>query len=169
MAAWCLKIPFGKGKYALSIVPDESALGHFLTQKILRFLNGDLPYTGANRLNMERSAVVCLAGIVAQRRHRPSSVRGWHTSSDFQQAVTLVSNFTGSVRETEAYMELLHIRTEQALDRPGIWQCVEALAAALLDQKALSATEAVEIIRATHARLIEDRRKSRSFTRPQEQ
>ena len=166
MAAWHLEIPFGKGKHALSIVPVGSALGHFQSKQIVRFRNGDLPTTGANRLKMEREVVVGLAGTMAQRRHRPSSARSWHASSDYHSAVDLVSNFTGSVRETEAYLKLLQIRAEQTLDRPGTWECVEAIATALLNRKTLSANEVVEIIQTTHARILEDHYKTRGLTLP---
>jgi hypothetical protein len=90
--------------------------------------------------------------MVAQQRFKPSSVRSWHGSSDFQAAVCQISSFTASDREREAYLKLLRIRTEQTLARPGAWECVEALAAALLDRKTLSATEVTKIIQAAFAR-----------------
>jgi hypothetical protein len=152
MAAWHEKIPLGRGKHVLSIVSEGTAQGYLLSERIVRFRNGDLSTTDANRLKMERKVVVCLAGMVAQQRFKPSSVRSWHGSSDFQAAVCQISSFTASDREREAYLKLLRIRTEQTLARPGAWECVEALAAALLDRKTLSATEVTKIIQAAFAR-----------------
>lgn len=123
--------------------------------------------TGADRLKMER-VVVLLAGMVAQRRHRPSSVRSWHGSSDFHSAVNLVGYFAGNDGEIEAYLKLLRIRAELTLERPGSWECVGALAAALLDRKTLSSAAAVEIIQATHARIFEDHYKSQGLPLPWE-
>ena len=93
-----------------------------------------------------------LAGMVAQQRFKPSSICGWHGSSDYHSAVELISYFTGSDRKSEAYLKLLRIRAEQTLTMPGSWECVDALAAALLDRKTLSATEATKIIQAAFAR-----------------
>ena len=169
MAAWCLEIPFGKGKHALSIVPEGTTQGHFIPKYILRRRSPDVKTTGADRLKIERIVVVLLAGMVAQRRHRPASVRSWHGSSDFQSAVNLLSPFTGNNREIEAYLRLLRIRAELTLERPGSWECVDALAAALLSRKFLSATEAVEIIQATHARMLEDHYRSRGLPLRREQ
>lgn len=119
MAAWYLKIPFGKGKHAISIVPDGSTQGHFLSKHILRGRRIDVGTTGADQLKMERLVVVLLAGMVAQRRHRPSSIRTWHGSSDFHSAVDLIGYFAGNDREIEAYLKLLRIRAELTLERPG--------------------------------------------------
>src|SRR5580692_7814324 len=83
MAAWHLKIPFGRGKHALSIVPDDMAQGHFISKFILRGRSLDVSTTDADRLKMERVVVVRLAGLVAQQRFKPSSVRNWHGSSDY--------------------------------------------------------------------------------------
>jgi hypothetical protein len=166
MAAWHLEIPFGNGKHALSIVPEGTAQGHFLSKYILRGCSFDVRTTGADRLKMERVVVVLLAGMVAQRRYRPSSVRGWHGSSDFHSAVDLISYFAKSDKETEAYFALLRIRAELEIERPSAWECVEAIATALLDRKTLSANEVVEIIKITHARLLEDHYKSRGLPLP---
>jgi hypothetical protein len=135
MAAWQLEIPLGKGKHVLSIVTDGSAQGHCQYKNMLSCHNIDVSPTGGDRLKMERMAIVKLAGLVAQRRHRPSSLRSWQGSSDFHSAVGLVSCFTGSDRETEAYLNLLQIRAEQIIDRPHVWECVEALASTLLERK----------------------------------
>jgi hypothetical protein len=169
MAAWYLEIPFGKGKHALSIVPEGTTQGHFLSKYILRGRSIHVSTTGADRLKMERVVVVLLAGMVAQRRYRPSSVRSWHGSGDFSSAVNLMSYFAGNDRETAAYLKLLMIRAELTLERPGSWECVDALAAALLDRKILSAKEAVETIQATHAQILEEHYKSRGLSLPWEQ
>jgi hypothetical protein len=169
MAAWYFEIPFGKGKHVLSIVPEGTTQGHFLSKYILRGRRLEVSTTGADRLKMERVVVVLLAGMVAQRKHRPSSVRSWQGSSDFHSAVNLVSYFAASGRETEAYLKLLRIRAELTLERPGAWECVEAIATALLDRKTLCAKEVVEIVQATHARLLEDHYKSRCLPLPWEQ
>ena len=169
MAAWYHEIPFGKGKHALSIVPEGATQGHFLSKYILHGRSIDVSTTGADRLKMERVVVVLLAGMVAQRKHRPSSVRSWQGSSDFHSAVNLVNYFAVSDKETEAYLKLLRIRAELTLERPGSWECVDALSSALLDRRTLSSIEAVEIIQATHARILEDSYKSRGLPLPWEQ
>jgi hypothetical protein len=39
-----------------------------------------------------------------------------------------MNRFTASDRETEAYLKLLKIQAELVMDRPGAWECVEAIA-----------------------------------------
>lgn len=161
IAAWNLEIPFGRGKHVLSIVADGTTQGHFIPKYLWNGRRLDAGTSDLDRLKMERRVVSLLAGTVARRRYRPSSVRSWHGSCDFHSAVDLMSYFAGSNQEIEAYLKLLRIRAENTLARPGSWECVKALAAALLEKKALSATEAIEIIQATKARIVESHYKSK--------
>ena len=104
--------------------------------------------------------------MVARQRFKPSSIRSWHGSSDYHSAVDLISYFTGSDRESEAYLKLLKIRAEQTLTRSSSWESVEALAAALLERKTLSATEATKIIQAAFARARVSRSSSKETPGP---
>lgn len=138
------EIPFAK--MALTIVPGDDYSGRL--QIVMRGCHWDVDTSDRARMKMERLAQAYLAGIAAQRHHRPSSVRGYHASDDYRKVDDFIHYFVHSQEEHHAYFKLLKIRTQDLFERPDIWAQVEALAAALLERKTLSANEAAEIIQA---------------------
>lgn len=156
MAAYRLRIPF-TGRKAITIVPSEDYEGVFIHRNILRGAALESDNSDRSRLKMERLVQVCLGGIEAQRRYDPASVRygenfgDWDGGDDYHQAINLIDYFTSGPRESEAYLELLRIRTENLVIAGCNWECIEAVAKGLLQQKTLSAKEAVNIIQATVA------------------
>ena len=91
-----------------------------------------------SRSRMEKLAKVCLAGPIAQRRYKPRS--HWRSDGDFDytNAIDLIGIFTSSDRETEAFLQLLEIQTQQELEHENVWMRVEAVAAALIEKASLS-------------------------------
>ena len=87
------------------------------------------------------------AGPLAQRRYRPRS--HWRSDGelDFATAADLVGSFTGSDCETEAYLQLLEIQTQQELEHENVWMRVEALASELLERTTLSARKIRSILK----------------------
>jgi ATP-dependent Zn protease len=146
------EIPFAK--MALTIVPGDDYSGRL--QIVMRGCHWDVNKSDRARMKTERLVQAYLAGIAAQRHHRPSSVRGYHASEDYRQVNHYINYFVKSQEEHDAYFKLLKIRTQDLFKRPDIWANVEALAAALLERKTLSAKEADEIIQATSARDLGD-------------
>lgn len=107
-------------------------------------------------MKMEKLVLVSLAGIQAQRRYRPSSIRSWHAQADYHSAINMLSYFAPNAAELTAYFKLLRIRVDLLFDVPYKWAQVEALAAALLERHTLSAEEAVDVIRGTLPRMRPD-------------
>jgi hypothetical protein len=99
------------------------------------------------RLKVENRVIVALAGPVAQRTFRASSVRRHHGPSDHQGAIDLLSYFAGSSRQLEAYFKWLRVRTEDFVHSPVWWTQIDAIAAALLVHKRLSIVDAKNIAR----------------------
>lgn len=95
------------------------------------------------RDTLRRHIIISLAGPVAQRKHRPSSIRSFHATSDYSDAVTLAEFAEGSVRATNLYLEYLLAVAEDFVD--GNWIAVERLARALLQEKTISGARAYEI------------------------
>jgi hypothetical protein len=95
---------------------------------------------------MERSVAVALAGLEAQRRFNPRSVRRHHGAHDWERATDLVSHFVSSTEETEAYLRLLQLRVRTQLKVPAIWRTVEVVARALLSEPTLSGRRLKELI-----------------------
>jgi hypothetical protein len=102
--------------------------------------------TGRTRLLAEKRAVVSLAGLEAQRRYRPSSVRNYHGSDDYQNAASIIEYFCGSPEELEPYLRLLHVRAKTLIQSPAIWESIERVAAALLERNRLSGTDLRSLI-----------------------
>jgi hypothetical protein len=152
---------------ALTIVPGDEYSGRL--QIVMRGCHWDVDTSDRARMKMERLVQTYLAGIAAQRHHRQSSVRGYHASEDYRKVNDYIHYFVKSQEEHDAYFKLLKIRTQDLFKRPHIWAQVEALAAALLERKTLSANEAAEIIQATSARLLGDYYKSKGLPLPSAQ
>jgi hypothetical protein len=92
-------------------------------------------------LRIEEDVMVSLAGGVAQRCFRPSSVRSYHSRSDRESAIDLLMYIVGDERELKAYFRLLMVRTENFVRLPFRWMQIEAIAKALMEKKTLSPGE----------------------------
>ena len=110
-----------------------------------------------------RTAVIALAGPVAQRKHSPRSVRRWHVHADYK-AVSLVAERIGCDDEQEMkhwYQRALR-RTERLLDDK--WLAVESLAKELTKKRKLSRDEAeLAMCRPYQMPAAEKRRPTRSL------
>jgi hypothetical protein len=135
--------------HAVSIVPDRESSGRMYHSNPLQGMRLDVEVSDKARLRAERLADICLAGIEAQCRHRRSSVRSYHAHDDYRQAVDLISYFVGTPDVLDAYLHFLRARTKELLNAPGRWECVEAIAKALMAENTLSKTRVSEIIRRT--------------------
>lgn len=115
----------------ITIVPNGTSLGECSHEKIIR---GDLDFDGSERkrVRIDTYIMICLAGNIAQRIWRASSVRSYHAMSDHQRAVDWAIQINGSGPVASAYLKWLHLRTKQLLE--SSWQTVEALAADLLKE-----------------------------------
>jgi hypothetical protein len=149
VAAFFKAIPFS-GKVAVSILPEEGSSGRFFHNWILA--NPEENDSDRERLKMERHVIVGLAGIEAQLRFDPESIRvdglmDWDGSNDYHSAIELIDYFSGGNEETEAYLNLLRIRAKGLVGADSRWKRIKALAAELMKKKVLSAREARKIIR----------------------
>jgi hypothetical protein len=97
---------------------------------------------------MERDVIIALAGFVAEKRaDKGADPRG--AREDYAQAATLLDHFTGSHRETEAYLGFLLGCTQDMFKyQRGAWLAVKILARALLVHETLSGKAAMRIVAA---------------------
>jgi hypothetical protein len=142
--AWDLNILFSRK--GLAILPQGEGHCSLRRQRALEEVHQAMDVSGKGRLRMERAVQVCLAGIEAQQRYRPSSIEDWHGTEDYHQAVSLIGRFSPHPRELAPYIELLRIRVQIRLEAQYGWKCVETLAAALFEKKALSGGEITNLI-----------------------
>lgn len=133
----------------VTIVPGEDSLGHLLHVPTPRSENPELnPWTDRMRLQMERYAMCALAGVAAQRRLRPSSVRSYHGSVDYANVVKRLDCFAGDDKEITLWARLLAHRVRNLIALR--WPAVEAVAAALLERKRLTGDEVRDVIDAAY-------------------
>jgi hypothetical protein len=145
--AFYLEIPIAEN--AVSIICGEGFDGKVsIKQSFLRRLGrlDSAELSAAKRLTAERYAIFALAGIEAQRRYRASSVRHYHSSKDYHDAVDVVSYFAPDDEELDAYLRLLRIRTRNIVALPGVWAWIEELASALMEKRKLSREDVLKIM-----------------------
>lgn len=133
------------GRKGISIVPDAETSGRVHLPLALTNAMETRP-TGRMRSLAEDRAVVWLAGLEAQRKYRSRSVRNYHASQDYENAVDIISYICGSPEELEPYLRLLQARAKAILHLPMIWESIERVASALLEHKQLSRAELMELI-----------------------
>jgi hypothetical protein len=145
VAAWRLGIALRRN--GVTIVPDKERESSGSTSLVQTVRRADIDSSGRNSIRAERAVQVMLAGQIAQRRYNPRSIRHYHAESDRKSAIDLLFYFTADTKELEAWLKLLHIRTENMLSNPDVWNAVKRLAAALVQMRTIRRKEAIEIIR----------------------
>jgi len=114
-----------------------------LTARDIRRINegSETPHT---RDRMEKLAMVCLAGPMAQQRFKPRSWRDWHGASDFEHYGDIVLKLGGGGESLRLYGELLTVWTESKLNL--WWPTVELVAAELLECETLGCQDVGELM-----------------------
>jgi hypothetical protein len=85
---------------------------------------------------LDRDLFFCAEpGIKAQRKYNPRSLRSYHGSSDYLQAVELLQYFVGSPEELNLYFRLLRVRARQDVEQ--LWPAIKTLAACAVGEKDL--------------------------------
>lgn len=169
VAAWLLHIPIRK----VTIVPEGDALGYVLRRGVAfpKRVREALECGGWSdrdeawaQFIAERHAMYCIAGMEAQKRFNPRSVRIHHWESDHDAAMDGLYRLC----PTEAlrlYWKIMRIRTKCLLDRRDARDAVKAVAEALMERKTLSGEEAFDImVDATGPRFTVGRRRPPSQT-----
>ena len=135
----------GRGLRRVSIVPREESLGCCLSRRLPKSFQPHVRVDGRARTILEGEVMTCLAGETAEWMF--SGERDpFAAEHDLQAAFSLASHFVGDDHELDAYMEWLAIRTENLLRLDHVWEGVENLARALLDEKTIGARRGRAIV-----------------------
>ena len=141
-------VTFRRSVSQVSIEPDQHSLGR-VDHRPQRF---DVPSSGEVPAWVRRSVnaeiVVAWAGPLAEERVAGSydHVTAEHDLDRmFDQAMVVT---LGYAQEALAYVEWLRWRTIRLLREPGVWPQVEAVAAALLQERTLGAATLQRIMAA---------------------
>ena len=99
-----------------------------------------------DRSRREIWAKIFLSGPEAERHFNPKGHWRRHAKQDLCDTLTKLSSDTTPDKESKAYLRLIQIRTQSILKRPDVWDAVETLAKALLEEETLSGKKAEGII-----------------------
>jgi hypothetical protein len=140
-AAFRLRVPFK----SVSIEPDDDSLGRLVNERLrIREIEWySMPPRTRDRL--ERLAMVSLAGEYGERlvSKRVSPHSG---SIDRRNVARVIVHLCGSTEEATPYVRWLDARTKAMINAAHNRPAIDAVAAALLERRTLSAREAAETI-----------------------
>lgn len=141
----------GFGARKVTIVPTDTAEGSMSPKGYVQLhrLEWDT-FTGARLGRFHDKIVVLLAGVEAQRRYSPRSVRSLHLhrkDSDFSRADELLFRLHGHDNECRAAFRYLQIRTQNLVNNEMNWARIEGLAKALIERGTLIGDEVKEVFR----------------------
>ena len=133
----------------VTIVPGEDYSGLCEGKSLL--LDSLDSLDDATRCNLERMAMVHLAGPAAQKRFNPKGFRKVHAESDYKQLTDILMLLARRDydEETQVYCRLLEIWTDVLIQ--CLWGEITAVAEALLKHQTLTCEEVERIIKATVA------------------
>jgi hypothetical protein len=146
VANWC-RI----GLRRATIVPGQEKEGsayHGLVRSAPQLRGRDLglDVSPRDRERIDQLCMTSLAGVVAQRKFAPASVRSWHGSADALRAFDLVNCLVFSMEQAEAYLAYLEVATRDLLEIPHVWRSVKAVAEALLAENTLGRARLKELL-----------------------
>ena len=145
-----IAIKEGIGGVQASIKPDETTLGrvnHDTPLKGVQPLDCIVDLSRSEREQIESLVRVYLAGSIAEEIFNPIrfSKFEYQSHADYHSALNLLQHLVGTDEELDAYINLLHIQTKQALSDPDIWIIVQTLANELLKKESLTENEIKQI------------------------
>ncbi len=153
MIAYRLGIPVRE----VSIRPTESTAGWVWYQQPLAEIIRSGNTSDERRIQMERCAMVCLAGREAQMRFDFQGLQEDDYRVDLDLVIHALNNFSSCEEEVLTYERLLVIRTKWLLDQPMAWEMVTDLAKALLKNETMSGDEVNAVFDEVDRRYTESR------------
>lgn len=153
MVAYRLGIPVRE----VSIQPTESSAGRVWYQQSLAEIIRSGSTSDERRIQMERCAMVCLAGREAQMRFDFEGLQEDDYQVDLALVIDGLNKFSNCEEELLTYERLLVIRTKWLLDQPMAWEMVTDLAKALLKNETMSGDEVNAVFDEVDRRYTESR------------
>jgi hypothetical protein len=141
VVAWDQRV----GLRQISIVPDRGAAGRVHHAPIMGRYNPEWDESPQVRVRGERLIRVSLAGMIAQRKFNPRSVRHYHGAGDHAKAADMILRLAEQGEHADTYMKLLEIETRKIVDR--WWELIGALATELMIRRRMTGAEANQFIR----------------------
>jgi hypothetical protein len=129
--------------YWASIVRHGDSLGHVHHKKI-RLPNPDTQISPPSQRRMEKLAMICLAGPIAQKVYAPHSFRRVHASDDVRDAEAAAMYVNETTDALDAWLKWIEVRTAQFIR--SNWSVIEAVALTLLRMRTMTGAEIRRVI-----------------------
>lgn len=134
---------------AATIEPNE-AEGYqgAVVAKFMTAISHKIEYdiTPGLQRRVENYAVHTLAGVGAQRKFNPRSVRSYHSRADDQAVVNLLSYLCDpSSKVWKPYVAFMVARARAAVENPINWRAIEVLAKELIRRRTMKGKEPAKI------------------------
>ncbi len=153
MIAYRLGIPVRE----VSIRPTESTAGWVWYQQPLAEIIRSGNTSDERRIQMERCAMLCLAGREAQMRFDFDGLQKDDSRVDLDLVNQALHKFSNCEEELLIYAKLLEIRTRWLFDQPMAWEMVTDLAKALLKNETMSGDDVNAVFEEVERRYVESR------------
>jgi ATP-dependent Zn protease len=144
VAAWCL----GYRPATASILAGDDSAGQVRHESPFPGINFEFDGSDWTRLKIERAIMICLAGPIAQRRHRRTSWRRWHGAADYATATELALRTYGSGEIASAFLKWLDLRAKLLVE--DHWSAIERVAIALLKHATLTNEDITSLVVEPH-------------------
>jgi hypothetical protein len=145
VAAYWYGIPIhGKGA---SIRPRYGSYGRIFTVRTFRLNVGTFRSRPKAQRQAEKSAIVGMAGLAAQRIFNPYTVSESDGMFDVPETWRTLSYLSWNPEETDLRLKLAEAQAKEFVNIPTAWKLIEAVAEALLERKELSKREILEVIK----------------------
>ena len=141
----------------VSIQPTENSAGRVWYQQPLAEIINSGNTSDERRIQMERCAMLCLAGREAQMRFDFDGLQKDDSRVDLDLVNQALHQFSNCEEEVLIYEKLLEVRTRWLFDQPMAWEMVTDLAKALLKNETMSGDEVNAVFDEVDRRYTESR------------
>jgi hypothetical protein len=141
----------------VTIVPKGEAAGSVTWLKALG-VSYNSGITGESIGRHHDRVVALLAGVEAQRRFKPQSIRRYQTTCDYSAAADFLLSLHGEEKERNCASKYLQARTRNLVSNPVNWRFIQDLAKALLERQTLTGKEVNDVIQASKDAQMEESR-----------
>jgi hypothetical protein len=139
--AWTL----GRAFHSVTIIPTEDTWGHVQLRPWGKHTDPDDRVDGRTLKLFESDILISLAGAQAVKR-LTGRVGGVGGRRDFHDAFHLASFLWDEIEVIQQYLNFMVTRTRVMIAHEWTWKAIQALAAALLEQKRIGYRAARKII-----------------------
>jgi hypothetical protein len=140
VVAWYL----GVKVHNVTIVPKGDTAGRMQHARRILGKYPEIDDSLPAKVRMGKNLMIWLAGLAAQLRFKPRSVRSYHHAGDYIEAVVIAEHLHGDQESADAFLRYMEIKTRNVVRTP--WPQVELVASALLARDTIKGKEVTRLL-----------------------